>query len=130
MPTLSLVNVTTTELLAVETAQENLPEGELKSALGAMLRTIRTGDPVYVAGPDDIVTTTEAARILGVSRPHLYKILDSGALEFEVVGKRDRRIRVADLVVYRDRLRDARRDAAAAVAAGDERFDALVNEMM
>lgn len=130
MPTLSLVNVTTTELLAVETAQENLPEGEFKSALGAMLRTIRTGDPVYVAGPDDIVTTTEAARILGVSRPHLYKILDSGALEFEVVGKRDRRIRVADLVVYRDRLRDARRDAAAAVAAGDERFDALVNEMM
>jgi excisionase family DNA binding protein len=130
MPTLSLVNVTTTELLAVETAQENLPEGELKSALGAMLRTIRTGDPVYVAGPDDIVTTTEAARILGVSRPHLYKILDSGAIEFEVVGKRDRRIRVADLVVYRDRLRDARRDAAAAAAAGDERFDALVDEMM
>lgn len=53
------------------------------------------------------LTTQAAANILGVSRPHLIKLLESGKLAFHKVGAH-RRIRLKDLVAFqhaRDRDR-------------------------
>ena len=56
------------------------------------------------------LTTQEAAHMLNVSRPHLVKLLESGALAFHKAGKH-RRTRFADLMAFK-----AERDRASAEA--------------
>lgn len=61
------------------------------------------------------LTTQAAANILGVSRPHLIKLLESGHLAFHKVGAH-RRIRLKDLMAFqqaRDRDRRASLDELA-----------------
>ena len=49
------------------------------------------------------VTTMEAADILNVSRPYVIKLLEKGAMPYRMVG-RHRRIRLKDLIDYKDRI--------------------------
>lgn len=59
----------------------------------------------------DLYSTTEAAAMLGVSRPTLMKLLDSGELEAEMVGTHHR-IPAGEIVAYQ-RARQVSRDRAA-----------------
>lgn len=56
------------------------------------------------------LTTQAAANILGVSRPHLIKLLEDGQLPFHKVGAH-RRIRMKDLITFQQ-TRDRERRAA------------------
>lgn len=71
----------------------------------------------YAAGrhprviPDDAeISTFQAADILNVSRPHVIKLLDDGAMPFSWVGTH-RRIRLADVLACKDK-KDRASDAA------------------
>ena len=64
-------------------------------------------------------TTVEAADLLNVSRPFLIKQLDAGALAHHMVGTH-RRLRLADVLAYRDRMDRTAAEALAAMTAEAE----------
>jgi len=68
------------------------------------------GQAVKVVPVSQRLTTQEAADLLGVSRPAVVKLLGSGEIPFELPG-RHRRVRLADVLAYRERASDERRVA-------------------
>ncbi|MFN2378249.1 MAG: helix-turn-helix domain-containing protein, partial [Candidatus Binatia bacterium] len=65
------------------------------------------------------LTTQQAARLLGVSRPHVVSLLEAGRIPFHMVGKH-RRIRVPDLLAYREKNEKARKKTLDDLAAEDQ----------
>jgi len=66
---------------------------------------------VFSRVPDE-VSPADAARILGMSRPHVRMLMERGDLPYRMVGSHHR-IPVADLRRYQDAERVRRRDALA-----------------
>ncbi|MCS6552788.1 helix-turn-helix domain-containing protein [Curtobacterium flaccumfaciens pv. flaccumfaciens] len=98
--TLSASAVPESELTKLDSLQRSLPEkSPLRFVLAKMTEDLRQGTDVILARQDELVSTTDAAKVLGVSRPHLYKILDSGAIDYTPAGSH-RRIRLGDLHAY------------------------------
>ena len=82
-----------------------VPE-QLVVVLRAVVDELRAGRGVSVASLHAELTTAEAAELLAVSRPYLVKLLEGGAIPFRKVGTH-RRVRLVDVLAYRDR-QDAR----------------------
>lgn len=79
--------------------QVELPTSALR-LLVDILAELAEGNAVRVVPIHAELTTQEAADMLNVSRPHLVKLLESGALPFHKAGKH-RRIRFADLMAFK-----------------------------
>ena len=60
------------------------------------------GLAITVAPHQIVLSTSEAAGLLGVSRPTLVRLLESGEIPFDKPG-RHRRVRLADLLAYQQR---------------------------
>lgn len=105
---------------------------ELRDVLLSISRCVRDGDEVVVVDGSETVTPSQAAERLGMSRTHLYKLLDRGEILYHRVG-RDRRIRVHDLLEFEEQRQRDRRELAerfaqqgqTATAATDEIADLL-----
>lgn len=86
-----------------------LPSRVFEVLLG-VVEAMARGQAVTIAPVQQRLTTQEAAELLGVSRPTLVKLLESGEIPFEQPG-RHRRVRLADVLAYRDRASQERRAA-------------------
>lgn len=75
-----------------------------------VLSIVAEGGTAAVVEVEHDLTTQAAADILGVSRPHLIKLLDQGEIPYYKVGSH-RRLAVADVLNYK-RQRDIDRRAA------------------
>ena len=84
-----------------------LPE-VVRGVLQNVLGHFAAGRAVQVAAVETDLTTNEAARLLGVSRPYLIKLLDQKQIPHFKVN-RHRRVRLEDLMAHRDRQHTERR---------------------
>jgi excisionase family DNA binding protein len=90
---------------------------EVLEVLRVVVEALSRGLAITVAPHETVLSTSEAAGILGVSRPTLVRLLESGEIPFEQPGKH-RRVRLADVLAYHERAQ--RRRAA--------RLDQMVSE--
>jgi len=101
-----------------------------REALAVLMETmalIASGRTVEVIAKNLELSTIQAAKALGVSRPHLVKLLDKGVIDFRMVGTH-RRVDVASLEVYQRREQKEqaqRRQAAVASAIGSTEAEGL-----
>lgn len=132
MKTLPAHLVDETQLAELDKARSALPSNSaLAETLDYLATSVRCGHDVTVL-PDEVrLTPNQAAKLLGMSRTHLYKLLDAGAIKSISVG-RDRRI---TLVALRDYQAAADRDKADLAtrfahrdANRDKLLDALASE--
>ena len=78
---------------------ELLPNGFSK-LVASMLEEVAQGHTVALVSEAEEVSTSAAAELLGVSRPHVVKLIDSGILPGRMAGTH-RRVRITDLVAYK-----------------------------
>ena len=88
-----------------------------------LLGGVASGQTVTLVPTSAMLTTQQAADILGVSRPHLSKLLKTGEIPFVSVGSH-RRVMHADLMAYMDRRDAARHAALDDLARLGQEFDA------
>lgn len=80
---------------------------EVYELLHDVLNALAQGMAITVAPTHTTLTTGDAAHLLGVSRPTLVRLLESGAIPYEQPG-RHRKIKLGDLLAYRERARRSR----------------------
>ena len=93
------------------------PDGEqvplplpVYEALKRVVDAMERGASVSLEPIDRQLTTQQAASLLGISRNTLVRLLDEHELPFERLGEtRHRRLRLHDVLAYRDRKREERR---------------------
>jgi len=87
-----------------------LPQ-EVYEVLIKVVDAMSHGRAITVAPVDQMLTTQEAANHLGISRPTLVKLLETGRIPFErPAAGRHRRVRLEDLVEYQKASAQERSD--------------------
>lgn len=95
--------------IEIEETEEKIriPISALKF-LARILKEISQGNPISIVPIATEITTQAAAELLGCSRPHIVKLLESGRIPFNKVGKH-RRIKYEDLVAYKKEMKALQR---------------------
>lgn len=104
---------------------------EVHQVLRQVVEAMQHGLAVTIAPQTMVLTTQQAADLLGISRPTLVKLLDAGQLPYERIGSH-RRIQLRDLLSYRDQRRATQYAALEATAApfdDDQDIDAVLADL-
>ena len=106
--------------IEIEETEEKIriPISALKF-LVRILKEISQGNPVSIVPIATEITTQAAAELLGCSRPHIVKLLESGKIPFNKVGKH-RRIKYEDLVAYKKEMKALQRQKIQEIMELDE----------
>ena len=113
-----------------EGEQIELPETVYR-VLVQVVEALAAGKAVTVTPTEPRLTTQQTADLLGISRPTVVRLIDSGELRAERNGNR-RRLMLSDVLAYRERRRQRQYAmlAATAVDIDDEDDPAEVIERL
>ncbi|WP_010533576.1 helix-turn-helix domain-containing protein [Brachybacterium squillarum] len=117
METLTSLPIPDDQVDCLESLADDLPV-ESKELLHALVACLRNDDDIVAFDPSDTLSPNAAAKRLGMSRTHLYKLLDDGEIPSHRVG-RDRRIFMRDLMNFQIARHESRRRLAADFAHRD-----------
>ena len=102
---------------------QDLPEG-VGHLVQSILREVAQGHAVQLVSVHAELRTQEAADLLGISRTHLVKLLDEGKVASWKVGTH-RRVKLQDLMTYRDQRNAERQQALQDLADLDQELGLL-----
>lgn len=104
-----------------EDDQVQMPEA-FHRVLLQVLEAMVAGKAVTVAPQNKLLTTQQAADLLGISRPTVVKLIDQGELPADKPGRRRRLVKLDDVLVLRAKRREEQYRAIMATsdALGDE----------
>jgi excisionase family DNA binding protein len=126
LDTLKAQDVPEKELASLTALIDALPQdGRLADVLCHLVGVMRGGGEVLLAEKEMVLSPAQVAALLGMSRPHVYKLLDAGAIQHHRVGA-DRKVRMADLAEFMERRDQIRRELAVTLAHADSDRDSLV----
>ena len=107
----SLATATSERPALVGSHNEEIPlPQEAFDVLLQVYEAMRRGLAIHVAPLNAQLTTQEAADYLGISRPTLVKLLESGSITFTKPG-RHRYVRLDDLIAYAESVRARRAES-------------------
>ena len=89
---------------------------ETAELLSRLVDARARGEEIVVTPGNAEVTPTEAAVLLGMSRPQVRKLMDRGLIEFRMVGSHHR-VRVSSIRAFLEAGRPRREHALAELAA-------------
>ncbi|MFJ3113724.1 excisionase family DNA-binding protein [Micrococcus luteus] len=116
MRTLEASSVPQRELDELSTLAERLPEhSHLRECLVNLRDSVVAGQDFSFVANEQQLTPSAAAKIIGVSRGHVYKLMDSNALPFVRVGN-DRRTTFGDVQAFIAGQQEERQKMAARAA--------------
>lgn len=81
---------------------------QVYTLLKQVVQALSHGQSISILTRDQEVSTQQAAEILGLSRPTVVRLIEEGELPAHVPGAVRRKLRLADVLAYRERLRDRR----------------------
>jgi excisionase family DNA binding protein len=107
------------EIEIEETSEKiRIPLNALK-LLAKILEETSKGKLVSIVPIATEMTTQAAAELLGCSRPHLIKLLESGKINFTKVGKH-RRIKYEDIIKYKREMKKRQKQLLIEIMKSDE----------
>ncbi|TSD46289.1 helix-turn-helix domain-containing protein [Rhodococcus sp. KBS0724] len=93
---------TSTTTLVIDGVKIDVPPS-VGDAVVALLTYLANGDSVALGAVAELLTTSQAAEILGVSDTYVRKLADAGKLPIELRGTH-RRFRLDDVMAYREQF--------------------------
>jgi excisionase family DNA binding protein len=109
------------QLVGPDGVAEDIPI-EIYAVLREVFQHLKDGQAISLIPDDTLLTTQQAAEILNISRPYLYRLLDADEIPFVRVGTH-RKLRLADVEALRERRRNESRKALNAIAALNQECD-------
>jgi excisionase family DNA binding protein len=128
MEILETANIPLEQLDALEQYAQTSLGPELRDVLLSLSRCVRDGAELAVIEGSAVLTPSQAAERLGMSRTHLYKLLDRGEIISFRVG-RDRRIDLKDLAAFESQRQRDRRELAERFATQHQTLARAIDEV-
>jgi excisionase family DNA binding protein len=128
MRTIGTAGIPVDQLEALEQYARTAAGPELRDVLLSVSRCVREGAEFAVIDDSVVLTPSQAAEQLGMSRTYLYKLLDRGEIVSHRVG-RDRRIRMRDLLMFEEQRQHDRRELAERFASQQKTRTGAIDEV-